>query len=59
MTDAVSVKKIIVEQKKLTKDFQKALDALFEARETYTKKKIVLNKFNNKYGRVIKMMTED
>lgn len=59
MTDAISVDSIIAEQKKLEKSFQKAFDSMMKERETYQKKKAVLNKFNNKYGRVIKMMTED
>lgn len=59
MTDAVSVDSIIAEQKKLSKKFQKAFDAMMEARKDYQEQKIVLTKFNNKYGRVIKMMTED
>lgn len=57
--DAVSVETIIAEQKKLTKKFQKAFDAMMEARKDYQEQKAVLNKFNNKYGRVIKMMNED
>lgn len=59
MTKALSVKSIVVQQQKLQEEYNKASVAAQKARVTLVEKKSELVSFNNKYGRVIKLMNED
>lgn len=59
MTKAVSVKDIKKQQDALQKDYTVAQGAMQDALGKLAEKKTALVDFNNKYGRVIKLMEED
>lgn len=59
MTDAISVKTLQKTQTGLQKKFEKAQTAMQDAQAVHATEKAALEKFNNKYGRVLQMMTED
>lgn len=59
MTKAISVDDLIKEQVALLEEYEIARLAMHDARDEHKQKKTALIKFNNKYGRVIAMMTED
>ena len=59
MTDAISVDTLQKTQKSLYKNYLKAQKALHEAKAEDAIHDAALEKFNNKYGRVLQMMKED
>lgn len=59
MSTPSSVAELHAKQTQLQKDYQKAKEVRQLATKLFAKKKAALIEFNNKYGRVIQMMSED
>ena len=59
MTDAISIKDVQAEQGVLKKAFTKNQVAFYEAQKKHNASKTKLTEFNDRYGRVLKMMNED
>lgn len=59
MADAVSVKDLKAKQDVLRKRFEGAQSKLQDAQKEHYEAKAKLVEFNNKYGRVLRLMEED
>ena len=59
MADEISVKDIKATQEKLQAEFEKIQADMYSARDRYNECKARLVAFNNKYGRILQIMSED
>lgn len=55
----LNLKKLQAEQNELTSDYEEALATLQDVTAIYKRKKEILIKFNDKYGRILQMIKED
>ena len=59
MTNAISIETLQKTQDGLQKNYLKAQKAMQDAQAEHAIHDAALEKFNNKYGRVLQMMNED